>query len=165
MAYSRRAGRGAQRWASLTGLLYNLGGIVGYVTLGFMADVWGRKRTIWLYYLGSLPLVLVLFLVVQDPGWLLVVAAVNGFFTLGQFAWLPVYLPELFPTAVRGSAISLVFDVTRYVAALGPLLAGWLITTLGGISHAASLIGLIYLLGLVATPLAGPETKGQPLPE
>src|SRR5213592_2474386 len=55
---------------------------------------------------------LVLFRAVQDPSVFLVVAAVNGFFTLGQFAWMPVYLPELFPTVVRGSAISLVFDVT-----------------------------------------------------
>jgi hypothetical protein len=66
---------------------------------------------------------------------------------------------------VRGSAISLVFDSSRYLAALGPLLAGWLITVLGGsISSAAVIIGLIYLLGLVITPFAGPETKGQPLP-
>ena len=59
---------------------------------------------------------------------------------------MPVYLPELFPTAVRGSAISLVFDVTRYVAAAGPLLAGWLIVNLGGVNAAASIIGLVLLL-------------------
>ncbi len=88
----------------------------------------------------------------------------NGFFTLGQFAWMPVYLPELFPTAVRGSAISLVFDVTRYLAAAGPLLAGWLIVNLGGVSAAASIIGLAYIIGLVVTPFAAPETKGRPLP-
>jgi hypothetical protein len=42
---------------------------------------------------------------------------------------------------VRGSAISLVFDSSRYLAALGPLLAGWLITVLGGsIGSAAVLI-------------------------
>ena len=57
----------------------------------------------------------------------------------GLFAWMTIYLPELFPTRVRGSAISLVFDSSRIVPALGPLLAGWL--------------------------FAGPETKGKPLPE
>src|SRR2546428_691662 len=84
--------------------------------------------------------------------------------SLGQFAWMPASLPELFPTAVRGSAISLVFDVTRYLAAAGPLLAGWLIVSLGGVSAAASIIGLAYILGLVVTPFAAPETKGHPLP-
>jgi MFS family permease len=159
-----RAGGDAQRWVALAGLYYNLGGILGYFVFGVLADFWGRKPTMLLYYAGAVVLVLVLFRAVQDPSVFLVVAAVNGFFTLGQFAWMPVYLPELFPTAVRGSAISLVFDVTRYLAAAGPLLAGWLIVNLGGVSAAASIIGLSYLLGLIVTPFAAPETKGRPLP-
>jgi MFS family permease len=159
-----KAGGDAQRWVALAGLYYNVGGILGYFVFGVLADAWGRKPTMMLYYAGAVVLVLVLFRAVQDPSVFLVVAAVNGFFTLGQFAWMPVYLPELFPTAVRGSAISLVFDVTRYLAAAGPLLAGWLIVNLGGVSAAASIIGLSYLLGLVVTPFAAPETKGSPLP-
>ena len=159
-----RAGGDAQRWVALAGLYYNLGAILGFFVFGVLADTWGRKPTMVLYYVGSLVLVLVLFRAVQDPSTFLVVAAVNGFFTVGQFAWMPVYLPELFPTAVRGSAISLVFDVTRYVAAAGPLLAGWLIVNLGGVSTAASVIGLVYILGVVVTPFAAPETKGRPIP-
>src|SRR5213593_2583695 len=159
-----RSGGNAQRAVALGGLYYNLGGILGYFVFGVLADAWGRKPTMVLYYAGAVVLVLVLFRAVQDPSVFLVVAAVNGFFTLGQFAWMPVYLPELFPTAVRGSAISLVFDVTRYLAAAGPLLAGWLIVNLGGVSAAASIIGLAYILGLVVTPFAAPETKGRPLP-
>ncbi len=154
----------SQRAGALAGLYYNVGGILGYFVFGVLADAWGRKPTMVLYYAGAVVLVLVLFRAVQDPSVFLVVAAVNGFFTLGQFAWMPVYLPELFPTAVRGSAISLVFDVTRYLAAAGPLLAGWLIVNLGGVSAAASIIGLAYIIGLVVTPFAAPETKGRLLP-
>jgi MFS family permease len=159
------AGYNAADWASHAGLVYNLGSIAGYISVGFLADAWGRKPTIMFFYAGSLLLVQILFLGVRDPTLLVATAAVNGFFTSGQFSWMPTYLPELFPTAVRGSAISLVFDTSRYVAAAGPLLAGWLAVSLGGINTAAALIGLIYILGLVVTPFAGPETKGQPLPE
>jgi MFS family permease len=159
-----KAGGNAQRWGALAGLYYNLGGILGFFVFGVLADTWGRKPTMVLYYAGALVLVLVLFRAVQDPSTFLAVAVVNGFFTVGQFAWMPVYLPELFPTAVRGSAISLVFDVTRYLAAAGPLLAGWLIVNLGGVSAAASIIGLAYILGVIVTPFAAPETKGRPLP-
>ena len=159
-----KVGGNAQRWGALAGLYYNLGGILGFLVFGVLADTWGRKPTMVLYYAGALVLVLVLFRAVQDPSTFLAVAAVNGFFTVGQFAWMPVYLPELFPTAVRGSAISLVFDVTRYLAAAGPLLAGWLIVNLGGVSAAASIIGLVYILGVIVTPFAAPETKGRPLP-
>ncbi|HZS01081.1 MAG TPA: MFS transporter [Chloroflexota bacterium] len=157
-------GQDPQHAAAITGLTYNVGGILGYAAFGFLADAIGRKWSIFLYYLGALLIVWGLFLLVRDPGLFLVAAAVNGFFTSGQFSWMPTYLPEVFPTAVRGSAISLVFDSSRYLAAAGPLLAGWLITTLGGIGSAAAIIGTIYILGLVVVPFAAPETKGQPLP-
>jgi MFS family permease len=160
-----RAGLEAPQWATYTALTYNTGAIAGYLVFGALADLWGRKGTTCLYFAGSLLLVPVVFQGVHDPGLLLVAAAANGCFTSGLFTWIPIYTPELFPTHVRGSAISLVFDTSRYVAALGPLLAGWLATVLGGIGSAAVIVGLIYVLGLVVTPWAGPETKGQPLPD
>jgi MFS family permease len=158
------AGRDAQRWSSLAGLTYNIGAIAGYVAFGTMADLWGRKPAIQSFYVGALALSLCLFLLVHAPVAALVVAGANGFFTLGQFSWMTVYLPELFPTAVRGSAISLVFNASRYVAALGPLAAGWIIATKGSIAGPAAAIACIYVVGVLATPAAGPETRGQPLP-
>jgi MFS family permease len=88
----------------------------------------------------------------------------NGFFSSGQFAWMTIYLPELFPTRVRGRAMSLVFDSSRSVSALGPLLAGRWVSSFGGIGTAAAVMSLIYVVGLTVTPFAGPETKGKPLP-
>jgi MFS family permease len=158
------AGERSQHWASLAGLIYNAGAIAGYLTLGWLADIIGRKPTIWLYYLGALGLSLCLFLLVHNIGALLLMAAANGFFTNGQFAWMTIYLPELFPTQVRGSAMCLVFDGSRGIAALGPLLAGWLISAFGGIGIAAAIMSLVYVMGLAITPFAGPETKGKPLP-
>jgi MFS family permease len=117
-----------------------------------------------MYYLCALVLSLWFFLLVNDRHTMLAIGAMNGFFTSGQTAWLTIYLPELFPTRVRGSAMSLVFDGSRIIAALGPLLAGWLISYFGGIGTAAALMSLIYIVGLVVTPFAGPETKGKPLP-
>jgi len=49
------------------------------------------------------------------------------------------------------------------VAFLGPLVAGTLIGVLGGYSVAATLVGLIYLLGL-AVVWFFPETLGKELP-
>jgi len=82
----------------------------------------------------------------------------------GPRGWMTIYLPELFPTRVRGTAMSLVFDTSRSIAGLAPLLAGWLVTVFGGIGSAAAAMSLIYILGLIATPFAGLEMKGKPLP-
>ena len=104
------------------------------------------------------------FLFIRERHALLVTAGANGFFSSGQFAWMTIYLPELFPTRVRGTAMSLVFDTSRSIAGLGPLLAGWLVTIFGGIGSAAAAMSLIYIVGLIATPFAGQETKGKLLP-
>jgi MFS family permease len=157
-------GQDAQRTASLTGVTYNIGTVAGYIVFGAVADHWGRKPTIGLYYVGAFVMSIGLFLFVKSPSVMLLVAGINGFFTLGQFSWMSVYLPELFPTAVRGTAISLVFNASRFVAALGPLFAGYLIATTGSITQTAVAMSFIYIVGMVTTPIAGPETRGRPLP-
>jgi MFS family permease len=158
------AGQQSHLSASLVVLMFSAGAIPGYLVLGWLADTLGRKPTTCLYYLGALGLSLWFFLLVKDRHALLIMAAANGFFTTGQFAWMTIYLPELFPTRVRGSAISLVYDSSRSIAAFGPILAGWLISSFGGIGTAAATMSLVYVVGLVVTPFAGPETKGKPLP-
>jgi len=150
--------------SSLIGLMFALGSVAGFLTLGFLADTVGRKPTIWFYYLGALVVSLCYFLLVRDRNALLATAAANGFFSSGQFAWMTIYLPELFPTRVRGTAMSLVFDTSRSIAGLGPLLAGWLVMVFGGIGNAAAAMSIIYRVVIIATPFAGAETRGKPLP-
>ena len=150
--------------SSLTGLVFSAGSIAGFLAMGLLADLLGRKPVIWLFYLGALSLSLCFFLLVTDRRALLIMAAANGFFSSGQFAWMTIYLPELFPTRVRGTAMSLVFDTSRAVSVLCPLLAGWLISLWGSIGAAGATMSLIYVVGLLVTPFAGPETKGKPLP-
>jgi MFS family permease len=51
-------------WA---GALYNAGEIVGCIALGFVADRWGRKATIQVYFIGCLVIVPIVFLTVHGP--------------------------------------------------------------------------------------------------
>ena len=89
----------------------------------------------------------------------------NGFFTLGlAYSWMAIYPAELFTSSVRSTASSFVFNATRLVAWLFPILAGTIIQRFGGIPRAAMTLGLVYLLGLVV-PWFVPETRGRPLPE
>jgi MFS family permease len=163
-ALAAQHGLEPQHWASMTALFYTMGGTIGYVSVGFAADAWGRKPTMWIWYLMALIMVPVTFLGVKDNSLLLWVAGINGFFTLGQLSWPTIYLPEVFPTAVRVTALAFVFNITRYLVALTTFFAGALAVWLGGLAPAATIIGTIYVLGLLVSPFAGPETKGQPLP-
>ncbi len=158
-----KAGLPGAQWASYAGMAYNFGAILGYISLGFLADAFGRKPIIMLYFALAFIMTPVLFLWTQDPTLLLVAAAVNAFFTLGQYSWMAVWLPELFPTRSRATALAFTFNAPRFIAFLGPLFAGVLIVQFGGFSHAAMTIACIYILGFCVTPFL-PETNGKPLP-
>jgi len=106
----------------------------------------------------------VLFLWTPDPALLLAVAAVNAFFCQGLFSWMPAWLPELFPTHLRATAMAFAFNMPRFIAFLGPLLAGTLIVKFGGYGYSAMLISCIYILGFAVAFLL-PETRGRGLPE
>ncbi|HEX3786401.1 MAG TPA: MFS transporter [Pseudonocardiaceae bacterium] len=148
-------------WA---GALYNLGEIAGCILLGFVAEAWGRKPAVQLYFVGCLIIVPVVFLTVHTPAlatWLQLIA---GFLTGGVYSWYTVHTPELFGTAQRATAISIVFSGSRYLAMVGAVLTGTLASAVGGFGHAAAIFTPIYLVGVLAV-LFLPETKGRPLPE
>jgi MFS family permease len=159
-----KAGLSAATWASFAGMAYNVGAIAGYIGLGFLADAYGRKRITFLFFAMAFVLTPVLFIWTHDVVMLLAVACVAGFFSLGQYTWMPTWLPELYPTRIRGTAIAFCFNVPRFLAWTGPLVAGTLIARFGGYGHAAVTVGFIYLLGLVLAPFL-PETRGKPLPK
>ena len=63
IAFGRRQGRPAgPQWASYAGMAYNFGAILGYVSLGFLADRFGRKPVVMFYFAVALLMTPVLFL-------------------------------------------------------------------------------------------------------
>jgi MFS family permease len=159
-----KAGLSGPAWAGWAGLITSVCGTFGFVSLGFLADAVGRKPTVMLWYTMCLVLTPLVYL---WGGWgfapLLVLVGIFGFFTLGVWAWAPVWLPELFPTRMRGTAVAFCFNAPRFISCLGPLIAGTLIGYFGGFGPAATIVGLFFILGVVAAPFL-PETNGKPLP-
>jgi MFS family permease len=98
-----------------------------------------------------------------------------GALSASFYGWLPLYLPELFPTAVRATGQGFGFNFGRVLAAVGVLQMGNLMSLFRtnappapinpeAFPKAASVLCLIYLVGLVIIWFA-PETQGKPLPE
>jgi MFS family permease len=159
-----RQGLSAPQYAAVAGLLYTGVQIFGFVSLGFLADAIGRKPTTMIWYAMSLILTPVVYLWTHDMWALLFAVTVFGFFSGGIWSWAPIWLPELFPTRMRGTAVAFCFNAPRWVSASGPLIAGTLIVGLGGFGPAATIVGLFFIVGVVAAPFL-PETNGLPLPD
>jgi SHS family sialic acid transporter-like MFS transporter len=94
----------------------------------------------------------------------LVIVFLVGMTTASFYGWLPLYLPELFPTRVRATGQGVAFNAGRIVAAGGVMLAGQLVAGLGSYAKAGAVISCVYVIGMAVIWLA-PETKGRPLPE
>ncbi|HZU38428.1 MAG TPA: MFS transporter [Gemmataceae bacterium] len=142
------------------------GAILGSAA-GALAWKWiGRRLTYALLCVGSLASVLAFYQLnhAYGPSFLASVWVV-GFWTAAFYGWLPLYLPELFPTAVRATGQGFSYNFGRILAAVGVLQLGNLLAVFDkSYPLACSAIALVYIVGVGLIWLA-PETRGQPLPD
>jgi MFS family permease len=142
----------------------NAGALVGYLSVGPLAERLGRRPTFAVMCAGALLIIPLTCLAPTAYVQVVLLLPVLGFFSKGIFAGFPIYLPELYPTRLRATGAGFCYNAGRTIASPSPLLTGTLVAALGGFGRAAAAIALVYLLGLLILPFA-PETKGRPLPE
>jgi MFS family permease len=150
----------------ITQMLLAFGAVVGCFIGPLIGGKMGRRPAYFLLSLASLISCGYLFRFVDAYGAVfLLMAFVVGAATAAFFGWLPLYLPELFPTRVRATGQGLCYNSGRIFAAVGAVQMGHLMKFYeGSYARAGATITLIYVVGLIIIWLA-PETKGKPLPE
>lgn len=144
----------------------SLGAVVGSLLGALVAGRMGRRPTYFVLCLVSLLLCAGLFrgFHAYGPGLLGMIFLV-GASTAAFYGWLPLYLPEIFPTRARATGQGIGYNAGRVFAAVGAIEAGALVRTCNGsYARSGALITLVYLIGLFLI-WAGPETRGKALPE
>ena len=137
-------------------IVMQLGTFLGYVSFGYIADRFSRKKT-YIGYLLIAALLVPLFAFVRNPGALLAIGPLVGFFGTGYFSGFSVITSELFPTSLRGSAMGFVYNSGRLLSATAPYLIGS-VSEHAGLSYALCLTSAGFLLAaLIATALRLPE--------
>jgi MFS family permease len=145
-------------------MLWGVGGILGYASFGFLADLLGRRLTVIFYNVGALASGLFLYLGLGTYEYYPLMLVVFGYFVFGVFSGHAVYLPELFPTHVRATAVSFCNGTGRIITSFGPLVAGLLVMPFGGsFNKAAAVMTGFAVLSIVAM-LLGRETRDDALP-
>lgn len=142
------------------------GAVVGCLLGSWLGGKFGRRPAYFILCLASLLSCAWLFRGVDTYGTeFLALCFLVGTSTAAFYGWLPLYLPELFPTRVRATGQGVAFNAGRIFAAVAAVQMGTLMGAFGGsYARAGAIITLIYLVGLVVIWFA-PETKGKPLPQ
>jgi len=166
-----------------------IGAIIGTMLAAIFAEVFSRRIAYFTLCLASLLVCAYLFrsplhfpltgewLNRVDPeqsffggprafNWYFVaVAGLAGCVTASFYGWLPLYLPELFPTRIRATGQGFAFNFGRVLAAIGALQGGQLLKYFEeDYARMCGIMSLVYIVGMVLIWFC-PETKGKPLPE
>ena len=155
--------KGAREWSQIWSAA---GAIVFTIVAAILAQKFNRRIAYFGLCLLSLLVCQYLFRARPAYGnYFLFIVFLAGGFTAAFYGWLPLYLPELFPTRVRATGSGFSFNAGRIIAAAGTLVSGQLVASFGGdYARMCGVISLIYVVGMVVIWIC-PETKGKPLPE
>jgi MFS family permease len=143
-----------------------VGTFLGYVIFGYLADRYSRKYT-YIGYLLMAAMLVPVFASVHSPYALLFIGPLVGFFGSGYFSGFSVISSELFPTALRGSAMGFAYNTGRIASAAAPWIIGR-VSERTGLGSALSITsGGFLLAACIAMALRlprGPKPGIEPVP-
>jgi MFS family permease len=125
----------------------------------------GRRATIIFYNVGTIVAGLYMYLWLDTYDLYPYLLPVFGYFVFGVFSGHAVYLPELFPTHVRATAVSFCNGTGRVITSFGQLIAGLLAGPLNGAFNQATAVMTCFAGLSIIAALLGRETKDERLPE
>ena len=152
-----------EHWKTLATSWFNLGGLIGTLLTIPAAKLLGRKAMFTLYWMASAAALFATFGLDLEPETRLYLYFAIGLTVFGVFGSFTYYLPELFPTRLRGTGSGFCYNIGRVVAAVGPFLVGSIAAR--GSSAAVDVlfyVGFVPLAGLLFMPWVV-ETRGRVL--
>ena len=160
-----RLRQSAPHWKEYTQMVTGCGAILASLGGALLAGWKGRRFAYVFLCVTSLAAVIFFYQSNTSFGvQFLVTAFLAGGFSAAFYGWLPLFLPELFPTRIRATGQGFCFNFGRILAAIGVLQVPNLMGKPPDYARACSLLALIYVAGLFVIWFA-PEMRGKPLPE
>ena len=157
--------RDAARLKAKTQVQRSSGGFVGSLIGGWVTMLLGRRLTYFLACLIYVAISTYLFGRLE-PGHAQFAALAFSLGLVGNifFGWLPLYLPELFPTRVRATGIGVCFNSGRVFAAVFAVVGTTGLIRLfdGDFARVGVWTGAIYAVGMLII-LFAPSTGGKKL--
>jgi MFS family permease len=138
-------------WKTRATNVFNLGGLLGTLLTVPAAKYMGRRQMFAIYYAASAAAILATFGLDLSAEVRLYMYFFIGLTVFGVFGSFTYYLPELFPTRLRGTGAGFCYNVGRFIAAGGPFLVGAVAAR--GADSLQSAMQVLFAIGFV--PLLG----------
>ena len=152
-----------ESWKARATGSFNFGGLLGTLVTIPLSKKLGRKWMFGTYFAASSVALFCAFGLDVLPETRLVLYFPIGFAVFGVFGSFTYYLPELFPTRLRGTGSGFCYNVGRVLAAAGPLFVGEIAAHgVHDAMRALFWIGVVPLAGVLALPWVV-ETRGRVL--
>lgn len=152
-------------------LLNQIGAAVGMWLFTRVAIAAGRRIAFLIGFSAALIVTVLVYWKMTTPTDAYWMMPLMGMAQLGVFAGFSIYLPELFPSALRSTGTSFCYNLGRFAAAGGSFFSAILSRDVFGglksplpLRYSAITMCAIFLIGIFTLPFAT-ETKGKPLPE
>ncbi|QBE66788.1 MFS transporter [Pseudoduganella lutea] len=157
----RDAGLPIERAASLTAL-FQLGGTVGALVVGFYMDRWRANRVIGLAYGGGAIFILALAASDIHSAMFTAFVMLAGFCMNGAQTGMTAFAPACYPTAVRATGVSWMLGIGRFGSILGSFLGGVLLSMGWGFSAVIAILGIPAAIAGMAILLVHAGARGAP---
>ncbi len=131
---------------------FTLGGLVGTLATIPAARL-GRRALFALYLAGGAASIWITFGLDWEPATRMRLFFLDGLTIYGVAGTFSFYLPELFPTRLRGTGAGFCYNAGRYLAAAGPFVVGRALGAAATPMDAVRWVALVPLAALVLVPL------------
>jgi MFS family permease len=146
--------------------MFNLGGLLGTLATVPIAKALGRRTMFGLYFALASAAIYAAFGLDWPPEQRLYLYFPIGLTVFGVFGSFTYYLPELYPTRLRGTGAGFCYNAGRVITAAGPVLVGTIAArgadALGSALAVLTWVAAVPAVGLLLLPLVV-ETRGQVL--
>jgi MFS family permease len=157
----------AARQASYGGMVLAIGTIIGCIAAPFLAERFGRRKAMAMYFVFMAVSILLAFGYVFYLGESALSLFYPCIFLLGlggaNFALYTLWLPEQYTTDCRASAVAFISSVGRFVGVAMVFLVGAGIQSYGSLGVPVAITAIAFIFGLILVPMSE-ETRGKSLP-
>ncbi|MDX2045491.1 MAG: MFS transporter [Chitinophagaceae bacterium] len=151
-----------QKERGLSMMMLGMGGLTGGFLSGWLMNGIGVRKSLLLCFAVCAVFSFVLFKTNHtfSPVIYAEIAVMALFFGASQGV-LSVYIPDLFPVSIRGTATGFCFNTGRLLTATAVLFVGVLVSALGGYSNSLFIFSMVFIIGFAVTFFSSQQEKGK----